>query len=114
MLDPTPFKLKGKFYPDHQTEGCPNYHTCRRCYRCNHYDKHNATCIDCESIKTDSLHCTCSDLSQWAVVQIEDKLGRPMYDINSLGGKVMHEKPAVMETAFDGHNAMIAKAMAEG
>jgi hypothetical protein len=80
----TPYALRGLFYTTSLFARCPDFHQCRSCLRCNHYNRHSAQCVACESVKPDTMAtCSCSDDRQEYIIRLEELIGRPMYDPNA-------------------------------
>jgi hypothetical protein len=92
----TPPFLRGQLYSTNLFERCPEFHQCKRCLMCNHYNPHNALCTACEAGKAGEKKCGCTDHQQAALVQFEQQFGRPMFDPNQKAGTV-----TVGETALD-------------
>ena len=91
-------QLRGYFYPTHIAARCPSFHQCRRCQCCRNYDPHVQQCVTCESRKhgdSPAHHCRCTIEAEGALIQLEGKMKRPMFDPNAKIGSVH-----VADTAF--------------
>lgn len=83
-----PPAIRGSFYSTAQVARCPEFHQCRRCDMCAHFNRHNPFCQLCETRKPGNRHCDCTHEQQAAMVFIENRLGRPHWDINARPGTV--------------------------
>jgi hypothetical protein len=104
----TPPAIRGQLYTTHLYARCYEYHQCFRCKMCQNYNQHNSMCRACESGKPGARHHTCTDDQQVAIVMLEKKLGRPLYDINADPARPKYESQDVMTTGFEPGNKFIA------
>lgn len=95
----TPMACRGLYYNTHLDARCPNFHQCKRCMMCTQFNRNLAMCVTCESNKRGMRHCGCSDNQQYALVQLEKRMGRPMFSLND------RPKDVSIDTADDAYNA---------
>jgi len=100
----TPPMLRGNLYSTNLYKRCPEFHQCRRCMMCAHYDPHNALCVVCEADKAGRKVCGCTDDQQAAVIHFEEVFGRPLYEVNAKPGSV-----TIGETAENSQRTEIVK-----
>lgn len=108
----TPPLARGKYYNTHATECCHNFHQCKRCAQCTHYDRHNLICLDCESRKPPGMHCQCSDDQQVQVIFLEELFGRPMWHPDQLCSEVTVQE-GVSTADENDPTAQLIKSMAD-
>lgn len=78
----TPAPLRGAMYNTHLYARCPEFHQCHRCRMCTSYNQHNPACVACESNKPGGRHHICKPHQVAALIQLEDRLGRPFASLN--------------------------------
>lgn len=106
----TPLGNRGLYYTTHLDLRCMEFHQCRRCQQCTKFNRHAAQCVACESNKPGMRHCTCTDAQQAAVAAMEEKVGRPMFDINAHAQDVTVE---VMPTSFEPGNQQLLQQLGD-
>lgn len=107
----TPPMIRGQMYNTHLWQRCYEYHQCKRCMQCAHYNPHNALCLACEAGKPKGKECKCTDSMQHAVIRLEEITGRPLFDINAAAGKnVTIDRGSV---CFNNENARLVRAINE-
>jgi hypothetical protein len=108
----TPPLARGLHYNTHLTQRCHNFHQCKRCAQCTHYNKHDLMCLECECRKPRGMHCQCTDEQQAQVIFLEELLGKPMWHPDQLASNVVHQEGH--STAFDDDpTAQLVKRMAD-
>jgi hypothetical protein len=105
----TPPAIRGQFYTTHLTVRCPNFQKCPRCLMCKNFNQHDPLCNRCEMFKPSARHHQCRVDQVEALINLEKKLDRPMFDINRDPGNITVEH---CTTSFESENAhLVAKAI---
>ncbi len=104
----TPPPLRGAFYSTALYARCHRYSYCPSCMCCAARNDHDAACRVCEGIKPPHMRCRCTPDKKLALVQLEEKMNRPMFDVNGGPKKVDLE---VMSTALSQENEKLAARM---
>lgn len=77
---------------------------------CSKYDRHSLICQSCEGAKPGRKH-DCHPDKVGAIIQLEAKLGRPLWDINA--DPTQATQTQIMSSANDeGAGALIARELA--
>lgn len=108
----SPPLLRGELYMTPRRLGCTAFNHCDFCFQCRAYDPYNALCVYCESRK-EGKHCECSDKKVAAMKRLEEKLGRPYFNVNANPSTVERDE-ALMTTSFNLENQMIVQDLTEG
>jgi len=102
----SPSAVRGAFYTTHLAFKCHDYNPCSRCLQCTNYSPHQAKCQICESVKHPKRVCKCSVVQREGIIDLEKKLGRPMWSPNYKDSEVSHSEE-VMTTSFNQANKEI-------